>query len=979
MARIVLETATRTITGNIRIPNGISGDITSQASAGVSIQWGSWNFSFISQNGFGYGWGPGGPAYLHASVIGPGAGTHIDFTDLPNEGRGVDGAYVTGSFSITGEAELCLYIEGRYVADIDDPIPDDYYPTYGGAPTYGEYPETNAKLIWEYTTPPKTATISCAGRSASVTAPFGSYADNIHVNGGVTDDSFFDSGGCTVDVSWDGIPVEGDSGWKEFYGRHDGLSGNPEELGAKIACGVGRFSVMNRGWIRQSTLMATIFSCSATMFVPRIAELQLDAMAFDQPHPHACQWTVLDKWIHRDGDNIIDPPLPHYTTLTGQAVSLPIRQNKMGVYAPENTNKSITRTEQSTNWHPAHGVLGTTYFDFIHYEDDTGPVQYWIAPPPGEDSKDWRVGIRGRSFNSLKLNHAESLSVAVPTFDDDGLGTWALPKLMEGYRFLEVGGDCEGIRINGKRWALTEENRVADLCFPDNTTSKTDATHTRYPVEYDHNDRSTIEAPLWGISQAKSIQKIDGDISSLTLKRKEFAQTHWLAPLGDWQEWHSPDQVDDWEVEWDLLRGGIGDVDGRQSLELYHTLRRIDHAPGRRYTTDYFHQSMSAVGGQAVFMPGYTLTEASSFPDAYHTNDLAAYCAAQGYVREGEDWLPTFGTGSGEWIKAQGLFDSIEWHGLCGDVFGVGLGDEKVLGLIGRKVFRSAAYGAAMNAGTGKVAEPFESGDALVKGSDKPTFAELINEEPSETIGYYGFHDGEAFGPTESDPNKWGLVRFDYIGGEEPYSSPLVTVGSVPRRIERVAFALPELTSKGSISYCVAQNGRHYTAYVNDENKAVIGHSSNSDHTAMEFVETEIYCTSVCVRVTKHTKQKLALAYADGEDIKVVQTANDGESFTVPITITSDGDYPAMVLADNGAKAFYWLEDTGSSFTLKGQIRNALDAIVTDTFTILEDIEEGGLAADESYGSQGLYRITLFYKQDGGLQSLVSSNGVDFS
>ena len=87
-----------------------------------------------------------------------------------------------------------------------------------------------------------------------------------------------------------------------------------------------------------------------------------------------------------------------------------------------------------------------------------------------------------------------------------------------------------------------------------------------------------------------------------------------------------------------------------------------------------------------------------------------------------------------------------------------------------------------------------------------------------------------------------------------------------------------------------------------------------------------------------------------------------------------------MVFAPKGTRYYYWLEDAGGgSYTIKGQIRDALDSVIESTFTVLEGVQDGGLAADESIGSNGLHRVTLFYQESDELKSIVSNNGKDFT
>lgn len=184
----------------------------------------------------------------------------------------------------------------------------------------------------------------------------------------------------------------------------------------------------------------------------------------------------------------------------------------------------------------------------------------------------------------------------------------------------------------------------------------------------------------------------------------------------------------------------------------------------------------------------------------------------------------------------------------------------------------------------------------------------------------------------------------------------------------------------GKVSYDVARHARHYGGYVNSNDKAVILRSPNAEHTNFSEVVSDIDCTSLCVRVERASpSQKTLLMYAADDGVHVVVSGDDGETWSVPTTISSTGACPAFVLSNSGTRFYYWLEEDGDTFTIKGQIRDALDSVIEATFTVKAGVEGVGLAADESVGADGLHRVTLLYVEDGELSSSVSYNGKDFS
>lgn len=184
----------------------------------------------------------------------------------------------------------------------------------------------------------------------------------------------------------------------------------------------------------------------------------------------------------------------------------------------------------------------------------------------------------------------------------------------------------------------------------------------------------------------------------------------------------------------------------------------------------------------------------------------------------------------------------------------------------------------------------------------------------------------------------------------------------------------------GQVTYDVARHSRHYGAYVNEDGVAVIFRSANAEHTSFEEVVSDIECVSLCLRVERASAaQRIVLVYADEEGVKASASGDDGETWSMPTTISDTGTCPAFVLSDSGTRFYYWLEEEGDTFTIKGQIRDAQDTVIEDTFTVKPGVEGVGLAADESVGSNGLHRITLLYVENGELSSSVSNNGKDFT
>ncbi len=191
---------------------------------------------------------------------------------------------------------------------------------------------------------------------------------------------------------------------------------------------------------------------------------------------------------------------------------------------------------------------------------------------------------------------------------------------------------------------------------------------------------------------------------------------------------------------------------------------------------------------------------------------------------------------------------------------------------------------------------------------------------------------------------------------------------------------LDYLPDGSRVSYNVARHMRHYAAYVNDDGFVVIGRSDNADHTSFDEITTEIEAESLCIYAERATvNQLLTLYYTDADGLHARTSGDDGETWSMPTTISGDGFSPAVVLSNNGTRYLYWLQEETDTWTIKGQLQDALGQVVEDTFTIASDADGEGLACDESVGADGLHRITLLYRAYSELTALVSYNGIDFS
>jgi len=819
MGRVVLATEIRRITGNISMPNG--GGATSQSSTSINIHWaGDIKISFSSQSGSGYGWGGGGGAGTTGHIKG------FDSSRTITASRG--STYITGTFWLECQAELVQYTSGKTVDS--DASPEDYYPDYGG-PRVIEYPHVHCSPKWEWKPGSRpTVGITLGSQSVSVTSDYSvSIPDSIYVDIGVTDDSWYNSGGaCHAEVWWDGIDLLDEPRGITIYGKHDGQSYNPEELGGAITIKDGYVSCMNIGWIRQDNTQADIVSLAATMYSPHLADFGYDAYAGEEKYPYDCDWTLIDKWIYvRDGV-ALEEPEPHYVYLKGQSVGYSIQQTKCllnwGTY-----NKSITRIEKVGTWMPFTGYIGADYYDYDHFELSFGPVSAWITPPPGEHAKDWRVGFRGKQYQALTLTHGASLIVApvwTTTDSKNYKGTFSAPSVWEGYRFLRVQGAATQISINGKTWKLDSSDAIIDLCYPDNAAVDADTTNSRWPLDSDLI--TTVEGPLYGCNVVREIIA-NGAITTLTLIRQFRNTTTGLKPLESWNEFkpsvHHENQngsSGEWDENYFVQRVMIGNVDGRQSLELYDLLRVQNTAPNRKYEYDYYPQTIDQIRAQIAMIPGYTVSLRSDYPDDYHNQSLGAYNMGHGWYLSGGTWTTAFDRLGNP--LAQPIFDSFDIPPMTGDIYkliGAGSSANKRVQLRGRKTFRSQAWGLLEEMQThAQIPDPVYT--IIATNNDNSTKDDIEKLQDGNSAEF-------RVGPTQHSPNLWGAVYASQrkIDGVWPVQTTRVGVGGISRLQQRVAWLIREKEKGGrDVDSFHDEFGRYHVAFVNDDKRIVYKRAS---------------------------------------------------------------------------------------------------------------------------------------------------------
>lgn len=923
----------------------------------------------------------------------------VAFGDLPRNGRGKDGAYIEGSYSVTGEAELCLYTEGE---DTDgDPSPELQYPNYGGSRQVGEYPTNHCRLRWEFVDTPNTATISLGGRSATADLARSIVTDSVTFTTALIDDSWGRHGTPEAHISFGGIPVEGETRSISWTGRHDGNPAEPLEFAGSVEIGTGFCRVRNNGWLRSSVLEACIVSGGGVLYVPRVASWKGEAMAYDQPHPDgSIKWHLLHKWQHiydLDGNpetpNYMGddyPPTPIYIEKVGQTVTHSIKQNA-GFANYSTYNKAISVTTKSDNWRPVRRILGGAVYNYAHGEYEFGPVQVHLTPPAGEDPKDWRCGIKGKEFQALRLVHKPMLDIGGITWAKAGnvwTGTLTNHLRSDGYRYMRCDAGCTLVEIGGKKWAIGEGDSLdIDLCCPDNTGAAIDGQNTSYPL--DENMRPTVEGPLWGINFIKVVKvtKAGNVAPVLKLVRKHDASSSFLETFGEWQEWkpenYHPNEggsSGDWYEYFNIQRGAIGECDGRQTFEAFDVLRVTSTAPGRKWADDYYHRSIADVGNQIRENPAYEVYQGSD-ADPYHNPSLPAWFMGQGFTVSRNQNRKGFEVPNESWLYAQPLFDSIEWRDNVGDVFDIGNGNEKgPIELRSIKVFRGRAYGNVHDGGGGRRAKVPDPPVYVIARNTDDDFIE-ITQTTDVNSGTY------KIGPTRKIPNRWGRVsvHFDTDADNNIIETGKAGVGGVPRKIQRVSFRLT-LPQKGSApSLDMTVDGTWVRAFAKD-GKLVTG---NASRVKPEWSDTDhdINVNSVCLRSVKHDKkQALELHYAyEDKDASKPSAIYRRVSYTLGKTWSEpeemrNGKLPAFVYTDDGHRIDYWQDGDRIKGQLFDKNNKPLKTKGGDVFEVASGADDStGVSVDYTVKAKGKREYGLLLTQGGEIKFYTSGNAIDWS
>lgn len=228
-------------------------------------------------------------------------------------------------------------------------------------------------------------------------------------------------------------------------------------------------------------------------------------------------------------------------------------------------------------------------------------------------------------------------------------------------------------------------------------------------------------------------------------------------------------------------------------------------------------------------------------------------------------------------------------------------------------------------------------------------------------------------------PDGWAIGHHAIATeGDETYESELVYAGDVWLKMRpwRGALFFPCLlpVAGTNVSYDVDYASMlHVFASIDEDGKVRIGTAGND--LAISWVATTIDAQWVCVKIDRDSQdQRLLLVVEDAESVKMYESVDRGEAFTLADTIGT-GTKPFIFVGRGGTRHIFWHNEG----EIKGQIRDRFNATIETTFTARAGVDDAGCAADEDVTESGERRVHLVVVEGGAVVHLDSDDGKTFT
>jgi hypothetical protein len=641
--------------------------------------------------------------------------------------------------------------------------------------------------------------------------------------------------------------------------------------------------------------------------------------------------------------------------------------------------------------------------------DEKTPIRVWLKPSSltnaGEDTRDWRLMILGRRFNSFTLAHASNVQLYDGSSTTDwtaganttqsivsgalrlaiaggaGSTTWTPTQIVsEGYRYLRLrirstvnANQPFTVGIAGETWdaqtggAGTYVDVDIDLACATSEVDDVEEKDSRFPIDNpggnpDATDPQDQYKLGWGVDFIDSIALtglVDGEtyeIDYIRLERKVDSSFRLLAPFAKLGSgWTSPSDTTTL-TPFLFLRS-----DGRESDWPHLAFVNVNTG------TDYYRWFSITEGiSFANYVTGWTATAAGSFPDTYHTNGLEFLHAGAGgmtwnYASElWTDWVQVDVSGTIT-IEAQAMFDVVSSYPGAG-----------------RGVWDGSAYDPL------KPETPLAFGKLFRARSEGIVFEDDAEPYNDATIVQYETTGGATTGTDQTDTIGRYETGTDYAKGNRDITtelrqgtSPFLSANRVlvNRERDRTSFRQAPSTAEPPLAYDVSRSLRHARAYVRDGTLR-IGYSENEVFAWSELDTGKTDVESVSIQYAKQgTKNVLYVTTVEAGTAYVYRAEDEDGVLTLAITIGTADHATTCIRADG--LIFTYRLNAGTVYVRAYD--SELNALFAEQTTNLTGVDDAEIDARDSVGAGGLVRIGLLHLVGGSAVCKTSEDGITFS
>ncbi len=623
----------------------------------------------------------------------------------------------------------------------------------------------------------------------------------------------------------------------------------------------------------------------------------------------------------------------------------------------------------------------------------------WIDPASltstGDDSRDWRLMIRGKPYLSHTIKHEAStviengssatgwtaganttittasgaIHIVVAGGSGSGYKAWASPLNAEGYRYMKfrvrsvVNASqalavtftvpSDGACTESKAYTVTTgaantyTDVTIDLCFNDSRVVTVEGTESRWPIT-SSTGLPTNSPDFWGLNvlDRMTISGIANgetiDIDSIELVRTtETPLNSWLPSFYNWApSWTTGTATNQKAFWWSDLAGrvtGFTDMFQVDSPKSYNV------------------ESLTNLKDRINGIEGYTVTIPGSFPsDTYHSNSRPAHWAfGAGVTYHDSDWHygVDVDVSSDFDVYAQALWDRVTVYPACGDCWErttYGALDEPTPIRFGKHL-RAQGWGACFST-TAPVASVVPHIWTDPGNVDRGSGV-------TDLLGYY--KTGLTFARGNLN-HKVSLVATDAVNvvAKHPAVSRMrhrailaaMGVGGGLTYHVRASRHVLGMSNSGSLTNAVMDN-------IQPQTPAMIG-SDTGD--------------SLCIRWGPLDLHR----WVDSSgSIIETRSVDGGVSWTMARTIAT-GKWPAGFVGQDMRKRVYWVDGDA----IKGEITDLQDNVIEAVFTVIASgVDDSGIAVWESV-IENTRRVILWYTVGGSITEKISvDGGVTFS